>query len=627
MEGKKKGSKEMLEEKQMKRYFRSMKRAKGKNRKENKKIEEIKPVNVVTNATVKDKSEIKEITQKSRQTSSEIKNTPKEPINQPKVEKESVKEDLSDDLADWEIVQYPKEMKTSSKNVNNLKTESKNEKHLAKANQDDIGDKPDESIDQNKLWVEEMNKVNEKISKQMKKTEETICDKDINKGTLVEQEIEIIDSNKTDLTNTCVDKDVNITVQKDPKMKDQNSESPKKEQIQEKTDLTNACVDKTNNIAVQKDLNMKDQNSESPKKEQTEDKTDLTNACVDKDINIAVHKDEKRKNPNSESPKKEQTQEFSPIVYWRDPFPEITPLQLENIIEKTVKEKKVKNDGPKQVKSKDMETNKAFNSLSHKDKGNEKKCQNKKLERKCDQNSFVSDPHCLENVWLDKSKYDEAEAKYYQKLARQVKSEVELDIIEKENNVEHSSEFSNTSSVQNKNVEPIKTKIETSVIKARVAEKVPEKTVKKEEVKMANKEVGKSSMEKELNRLEDENVEFKQSLSHLSYFVKKLEDRVRNLESGSISPSVTDEGVDMTGERKCPFFDDCVCNSDSDENKPNLDNISLNDGSEFEEFIATSTSEKCETCEDTLWKDDWEENSGRDLAADLRENCKMTKTQ
>ena len=78
MEGRKKSSKKMLEEKQMKRYFRSIKRSKGKNRKEINKTEgvvkeENKQVNVVASTTIRTDAEKPENTKESRQTSSEDK--------------------------------------------------------------------------------------------------------------------------------------------------------------------------------------------------------------------------------------------------------------------------------------------------------------------------------------------------------------------------------------------------------------------------------------------------------------------------------------------------------------------------------------------------------------------------
>ena len=81
----------------------------------------------------------------------------------------------------------------------------------------------------------------------------------------------------------------------------------------------------------------------------------------------------------------------------------------------------------------------------------------------------------------------------------------------------------------------------------------------------------------------------------------------------------------MTGERRCAFFEDCLCNHDDEGTRTSLDNISLDDGSEFEEFIATNTLDNCASGKDTLWEDDWEDISGHDLAAELGKNCRTSK--
>ena len=53
------------------------------------------------------------------------------------------------------------------------------------------------------------------------------------------------------------------------------------------------------------------------------------------------------------------------------------------------------------------------------------------------------------------------------------------------------------------------------------------------------------------------------------------------------------------------------------------DNISLDDGSEFEEFSATNTLYNCASGKDTLWQDDWEDISGHDLAAELQDQHEL----
>merc|ERR1719317_974221 len=112
----------------------------------------------------------------------------------------------------------------------------------------------------------------------------------------------------------------------------------------------------------------------------------------------------------------------------------------------------------------------------------------------------------------------------------------------------------------------------------------------------------KSSLEKKVKNLEDKNSEFKVSLVQLNELVKRLEERVTNLEDRSQSCSLTDEGVDMTEESKCTFFNDCICNYEvAEESGQILDNMSLNDGTK-----------------DNLWQEDWDDISGCDLATELR---------
>ena len=54
--------------------------------------------------------------------------------------------------------------------------------------------------------------------------------------------------------------------------------------------------------------------------------------------------------------------------------------------------------------------------------------------------------------------------------------------------------------------------------------------------------------------------------------------------------------MDMTGEMRCAFFDDCICSND--------DNISQDDGSKFEEFIATNTLNNFVSSNDRLGDED-----------------------
>merc|ERR1719483_1000840 len=118
------------------------------------------------------------------------------------------------------------------------------------------------------------------------------------------------------------------------------------------------------------------------------------------------------------------------------------------------------------------------------------------------------------------------------------------------------------------------------------------------------------SPEEHLKILEFENIEFKQTLFQLTNIVRSLDERVTHLEGRSLSSSMTDEGVDMTEENT--FLDGCIC----------ADSVSLNDGSEFEEFTAATALDNSETGKDTLWQDNWDDLSGYDLAAELRRNSR-----
>jgi len=685
MEGRKKSSKELLEEKQMKRYFRSIKRAKGKNRKENRKIEvEIQEVskkeNVVENSGVKSEKEKTKTSKKSTQIlsendtnknaqnkpSSNVECKPSEPQirSQPTPQKsspqsnktevtkvveketnakqEDLNEDTSDDLFDWEIVPNFKEQ--CDKEENDLNFVRNTENSFEMVNNENI----DDADDENKLWVEEMNKVNEKISYEMRQkmneNDNKLCEVSINKDPIIQSKDNINDDMNEKLAKQCIS-----------------------------NDQTKSTEDSEDNLFPSNSVI-----------HTVQEEVEKTNAKCKTGSSI-----------------KEQTIEFSPIVYWRDPLPEITPLSQEISINKT------KPDIPNEVKIKDIsienkESKKSFlNEVKtlpeipplsqeisiNKTKPeiqNEVKIKDISIENKESKKSFLNEVKTLpeipplsqeisinktkpeiqnevkikdisienkeskksslnevkqnikkvikkddafnqfsfDNVWLDKYKYDDAETKYYQKLAKQVECEVKPNGVTKsQNNAKHTYELSNTSGNENEHTNTRKFRQELNEIKTIAAIEVPDEKKKNTEVKN-NKSEENSSLEDRLKMLEAENTEFKQSLSHLSSCVKKLEERVRNLEEGSLSSSMTDEGVDMTGEPRCPFFEDCLCNSDSEDTKPNGDNISLNDGSEFEEFVATTTIDNCETCRDTLWKDDWEDNTGRDLAAELRENCR-----
>jgi hypothetical protein len=114
MEGRKKGAKELLEERQMKRYFRSKKRSKGKNKKDYDNLNEVKESKItkaISIAAVED--QIGEMQNKDTlmKIPSESKNEPPQDDSQ----KGRVKDDSTEDLSDWEIVPHLAENR--SKNI------------------------------------------------------------------------------------------------------------------------------------------------------------------------------------------------------------------------------------------------------------------------------------------------------------------------------------------------------------------------------------------------------------------------------------------------------------------------------------------------------------------------------
>ena len=208
----------------MKRYFRSKKRSKGQNKKENNKCNEViskesKNSKKISIVTVED--QIGEVQNKDKlmTISSESKNEPPQDDSQ----KGRVKDDSTEDLSDWEIVPHLGDNRT--KNID-LETPSDVTSGM-EGGMKSIEDELVETIDHNKAWVEEKNKVNNKISSELSK----------------QSEITSVQSNRS----------------------------------------------------------------------------------------IEGEQFEKIKSQGNNVTKKEHIQEFSPTVYWRDPLPDITDLEMENI--------------------------------------------------------------------------------------------------------------------------------------------------------------------------------------------------------------------------------------------------------------------------------------------------------
>ena len=160
MKGRKKGAKEVLEEKQMKRYFRSKKRSKGKNKKETDKLNEVKESKITKAISiVAVENQIEEVRNKDTlmKIPSEKENDPPQDDSQ----KGRVKDDSTEHLAE-----------NKSKNMV-LETPSDVMNGTESGMQSIEGDLV-ETIDHNKAWVEEKNKVNDKISSEQSKESEII---------------------------------------------------------------------------------------------------------------------------------------------------------------------------------------------------------------------------------------------------------------------------------------------------------------------------------------------------------------------------------------------------------------------------------------------------------------------
>ena len=138
---------------------------------------------------------------------------------------------------------------------------------------------------------------------------------------------------------------------------------------------------------------------------------------VHPNTSIEEGKLEKIEAPGNKVTKKEHSQEFSPIVFWRDPFPDIAGLEMENIRKQEMKY--FQNDAPEIIKTEAKQKNKTCEHVSL-DKGKESKKKEEKSKIK-NTDHFISlgrDSHIMKSLWLDKSTYENAEVKYYENLAR-----------------------------------------------------------------------------------------------------------------------------------------------------------------------------------------------------------------
>merc|ERR1712210_41338 len=155
-------------------------------------------------------------------------------------------------------------------------------------------------------------------------------------------------------------------------------------------------------------------------------------------------------------------------------------------------------------------------------------------------------PYDKESVWLNKWKFDDAEARFYEKESC------------KQRGGENVERESSSTEVGNKKTE---NKSVDARRKGRVVKEITEETHEKVEVvykvpeKMENKE-----LKAKLTSIEAENKDMRKSLAQLSEHITALTARVNLLEKES-----SDEGVDVsfpspTGSAPfCPHYTDCTC--------------------------------------------------------------------
>jgi len=275
--------------------------------------------------------------------------------------------------------------------------------------------------------------------------------------------------------------------------------------------------------------------------------------------------------------------EFSPMQYWRDPIPEITdpeePIKNAEKSKKThertkentklPKVKKEKNwlaanmagmfdrkpkSKPKKeiinrVEKKEEEKRKTVDEEKiipdhvekkevKRDTGVNKKVSSEgNIKKKFNEKSLVDKKHVpMENTWLDKWKFDDAEKKFYEK--------------ENQTKNENQSEEMKNVSVSTENTDITKSRL--------MAQEIIEEIREKDEVKVPEK-IEAVKMKEKISVMELENEEMRRNLGSLASQIKMLETRVSSLEE----KEVCDEGVDLTfrgpSSPPCPHYEDCLC--------------------------------------------------------------------
>jgi len=293
--------------------------------------------------------------------------------------------------------------------------------------------------------------------------------------------------------------------------------------------------------------------------------------------------------------KDEVPEQYSPVQYWRDPIPDILDPEepLKNAEKSEKKSEKPKPIAPKVAKPKSWLASNMAGMFDRKPKPKvkaEQVAKKKESEKKTPASAEIKNvkppisssspatevqsiikeakeekkeltkpttiqteanqkqskpkiPIDKEAVWLDKWRFDDAEARFYEKESCKRGENVERE--------------SSTTEVGKKTE---KDSVDTRR-KGRVVKEITEETHEKVEVvykvpeKMDNKE-----LKEKLTSIEAENKEMRKSLAQLSEHIRALTARVNLLEKES-----SDEGVDLsfpspTGSAPfCPHYTDCTC--------------------------------------------------------------------
>merc|ERR1711971_324897 len=298
----------------------------------------------------------------------------------------------------------------------------------------------------------------------------------------------------------------------------------------------------------------------------------------DSDDDVADNRENLTLDLKKSPPKKKEEvgEQYSPVQYWRDPIPDI--LDPEEPLKNAEKGKKT-TEKPKPLKAARPKSWLANNMAGMFDRKPKPKVKTEQVAKKSEKktpasieiqdvkpsvssssatevkskesakpttiqtesNQKQSKPKIdKENVWLDKWKFDDAEARFYEKES-----------CKRGENVER--ESSSTEVGKKKEKGNVNTQR-----KGRIVKEITEETHEKAEV--VYKVPEKMELKEKLTSMESKNKEMRKSLAQLSEYIRVLTARVNILEKES-----SDEGVDLsfqspTGSAPfCPHYTDCTC--------------------------------------------------------------------